>query len=543
MAKIPKGRIIFIGILFSMLLGPISAQDLVYSNNGKLYTPQGDEFTIRGIVFSNGAWDNATTPPRNHHGAEDFRYIKELGFNTVELYLSHRYFYSNGSSGTFNEAGFRWLEQNIQWARDNSIYLILGLHNPPGGSQAVGNTNGDALWNNPANQRTMTRLWQEIARRYNDQEVILGYNLLNDPLPTRSINQWENLAGTCRDAIRSQGDQHLIILDRAPGLSQGWRDDIRGDGSMNFISLDDDNIMLRFTFFQPQTFTNQGLEWSGFDSNARFYYPNPTQYDMEGTWQSAQFNNMWADTNERDWQYIEGEIYRHSNLDYQFTKLIFQFKNLGPEGRCQADDITIKVWNPQGELSYSRTYNMEQLKTWRVYRERPGGEANWSSSVGRTGAGLFAEGITADGNLSPIGNAIPLEEGYSYQISGWVRCQNLTSDSQVTFRLDFYSSEVEMLPLNRQYLQQEMGRFQRVAEEMDLPLYMGAYSCSRYSFEDNLGGDRWVRDVNQNADELGIHRSFFSYHDWGNGLYQNHANEAAREQNQLLADLFREINP
>src|SRR5690606_41522210 len=107
--------------------------------------------------------------------------------------------------------------------RARGVWVTLDEQAPPGDQTA---TNTD----DPPNQlpdlflearyRDLTRrLWRDLATRYRDETVVLGYDLLNEPLP----NEWQHshageLAELYRDLtadIRAIDPDHLIVYEGA----------------------------------------------------------------------------------------------------------------------------------------------------------------------------------------------------------------------------------------------------------------------------------------------------------------------------------------
>src|SRR5574344_946521 len=112
---------------------------------------------------------------------EDYGRVKAMGFNSVRFYINYALFESDSRPGQYREQGFSWLDQNIAAARDQGVGLILNMHYPQGGFQSNGA--GDALWNSKKNQDRLVALWKEIAKRYRGEPVIIGYGLVNEPVP------------------------------------------------------------------------------------------------------------------------------------------------------------------------------------------------------------------------------------------------------------------------------------------------------------------------------------------------------------------------
>ena len=91
------------------------------------------------------------------------------------------------------------------------------MHYPQGGYQSQGN--GTALWTEPENPKRLCALWTEIAKRYADEPVILGYGLVNEPVVAaasgeESLALWQSVAQMLTDGIRTVDQNHMIFVER-----------------------------------------------------------------------------------------------------------------------------------------------------------------------------------------------------------------------------------------------------------------------------------------------------------------------------------------
>ena len=83
--------------------------------------------------------------------------------------------------------GWRHVDDTIAWARKYGLWVVLDLHAAPGGQTG---TNIDDSWGYPwlfeseKAQVDTVALWKRIAARYRDEPSVLGYDLLNEPIPT-----------------------------------------------------------------------------------------------------------------------------------------------------------------------------------------------------------------------------------------------------------------------------------------------------------------------------------------------------------------------
>jgi endoglucanase len=199
---------------------PAGPAAFIRTNGAGLVTPEGEPYLVKGVSFGNHVWGNPSTINGfTHHGPEDYPRAKFMGFNSIRFCINYGLFEDDVRPYSYKKDGFTWLNKNIASARFAGIRLILNLHYPQGGFQSNGD--GDALWTNRKNQLRLIALWKEIARRYKDEEYILGYGLVNEPVPLTDVAQWTSLAQEIIDAIRIEDPHHLLFVERANWLKGG----------------------------------------------------------------------------------------------------------------------------------------------------------------------------------------------------------------------------------------------------------------------------------------------------------------------------------
>jgi hypothetical protein len=146
----------------------------------------------------------------------DIARIAAAGLDHVRVPINARVIQDEG--GEPIDAGYALLDRVIAWSRRHGLTVLLDLHGAPGGQ--TGTNIDDSPRGLPElfldrRYRDLTvRLWTDLATRYADEPAVLGYDLLNEPLP----HEWQHrhpddLVALYRDltaAIRAVDDRHLI---------------------------------------------------------------------------------------------------------------------------------------------------------------------------------------------------------------------------------------------------------------------------------------------------------------------------------------------
>ncbi|MBD5355749.1 MAG: glycoside hydrolase family 5 protein [Bacteroides sp.] len=158
----------------------------------------------------------------NYITKADIDYIAATGANTIRLPFHYKLFTDEDYMGkTANQDGFARIDSVVSWCRDNNLYLILDMHDAPGGQ--TGDNIDDSygypwLMESEKSQQLFCDIWRSIADYYKNEPVILGYELINEPIATYFENQdelnakLEPLHKKAVAAIREVDPNHVILI-------------------------------------------------------------------------------------------------------------------------------------------------------------------------------------------------------------------------------------------------------------------------------------------------------------------------------------------
>jgi len=180
---------------------------------------------------------------------DDFRLLRSLHVNVVRIAVNYRHFVRDKLTKTYRQMGFNYLDRAIEFARNNNIYVIIDLHAAPGWQNPGWHSDNpyqiNMLWYSERFQEDTANVWEEIAKRYVDEEGVAGYGLINEP-DAPSSNSLLKLYEKLISRIRRHDSNHIIILEaNRYGIDPSGLD-----------RIDDDNIMIEVHYYPLPGFTN-----------------------------------------------------------------------------------------------------------------------------------------------------------------------------------------------------------------------------------------------------------------------------------------------
>lgn len=148
---------------------------------------------------------------------DDIRFLHDSGVNSIRIPFHYKFFAPG------NEEGFARVDRVVAWAAKYNMYVILDMHCAPGGQTGA---NIDDSWNYPwlfeseADQELTVAIWKRIASHYRDNPTVLGYDLLNEPIPPfpqlhKYNSELEPLYKKIAAGVRQVDPNHVIILGGA----------------------------------------------------------------------------------------------------------------------------------------------------------------------------------------------------------------------------------------------------------------------------------------------------------------------------------------
>lgn len=116
---------------------------------------------------------------------EDISFIKKCGFNSVRVPFHYQFFVSVDNPELEIKTGIEMLKRVVKWCGQEKLYVILDMHCAPGGQ--TGDNIDDSygypyLFESEYAQQLTIKVWENIAKEFADNEFVIGYDLLNEPI-------------------------------------------------------------------------------------------------------------------------------------------------------------------------------------------------------------------------------------------------------------------------------------------------------------------------------------------------------------------------
>ena len=180
----------------------------------------GRTLTLHGISVIN---KDPKTGYLGHISPEEFKMFKEWGFNVIRLGIIWDGL--EPKPGVYNQDYLKGIDNMIQWATDNDLYVFLDMHQDlysvdfsdgapswatltDGKSHATGEVWSEAYLISPAVQTAFDNfwknvpapdgigiqdhylnLWKMLAERYKDHTKVIGFDVMNEPFMGSEANK------------------------------------------------------------------------------------------------------------------------------------------------------------------------------------------------------------------------------------------------------------------------------------------------------------------------------------------------------------------
>src|SRR6266702_1739517 len=148
-----RGLLITLLLLLLGLAAPAAAEQLVRVDGKTFIAPDGRPLSIKAISLGNWLMP------------EGYMFKFEVAKSPRQIFSA--------------------FDRLLGWVREAGLFAIVALHAAPGGQTGINHDDGPGyplMFYVPRDRALTVKLWRAIAQRYSGDPVILGYDLLNEPI-------------------------------------------------------------------------------------------------------------------------------------------------------------------------------------------------------------------------------------------------------------------------------------------------------------------------------------------------------------------------
>lgn len=505
-----------------------SGRQLLYGANnspirllGTNFVAYSDESDIPDSVFKGRNFD-----------AEDYAAVRAAGMNTVRLNVWYRLFEENSAPYVYKQEGWDWLNKQIIAARRGGVRIMLSMMAPQCGYQ--GSSYTGTFWTGGnaygSCQDRLKALWTEIARRYKDEPVIAGFDLMNETLPANNA-QYQVYMQNLATAIRSQDTRHLLDVQTC----------FAADCTVPPLIVDS-NVMYDFHHYDHWLHSSQ-LAYGGNLGDSNMRYGDNSSLVLPWSWDTTVgtlLENAPIPTGTTAWTWYTGSLFTITNPSViAVTPVFIATANTG---KVTFDDFQVSEYDPSGNLvRVIQNINMEKapanpylLESFDPYQAFTGNTTTQRIS-GTTGSRVIeTTGHVGTASIS-ISNAngkylvkmpnltFSVRQGYKYQISGWIKGTSATgSTGALGFQTQLSKAYVTPTPYNKAYLEQSLLEYGfQFSLDNNVPINLGEFGQNPLNFTPARGGLAWMSDSLALMAQYGASGTNWNWHSINWGIYTN----------------------
>ena len=210
----------------------------------------------RGVNL--GGWlSQADETTKEHYDAfiteSDIKEIAALGLDHVRLPVDYTMIESE--SGAALEEGYAYIDKAVEWTRKAGLNLLIDMHNTYGYTfdPLEKEASKEKFFFDRNLQERFYTMWDRISRAYGMYSDTVAFELLNEVVSPKVINEWNAIADHAVDVIRANAPKAYIVIGG-----------VRYNNVTSVPHLNppkDDHIVYNFHCYEPLIFTHQRAYW------------------------------------------------------------------------------------------------------------------------------------------------------------------------------------------------------------------------------------------------------------------------------------------
>lgn len=235
-----------------------------------LVNAAGDVVRLRGFTLTALYWEPTQVVTELYPTDEPYRVMREVGANVVRLTFHARLI----EREPFLEetAGLEWLDQQLDFAQANGLYVILCLILPPGADWMDDRPEPDySLWSDLSKQERFRWIWRTLLTRYKGTtrgKAIAAFDLFNAPATIDGNGEtYRQLLQSTVNELYALDSNRIFVIAPCYGTNGMKHEDLLRD----WFLLDNPNVIYDLHFYDPFSYTHQYAEWVGVHEEGGVY--------------------------------------------------------------------------------------------------------------------------------------------------------------------------------------------------------------------------------------------------------------------------------
>ncbi len=199
--------------------GWLLPEGYMFGLNREGYTAASDMYeNVADLIGESDAEEWIQRFRDNYVTEDDIIQMKEWGADHVRIPFHYNLFYDIENE-EFIEEGFERMDELLVWCKRNLVDVILDMHAAPGAQSEgdISDSDGEArLWTESETYWPITiKIWEKIAERYKDETIIIGYDLLNEPVTPEPYGNVDlaNFYSQLIPAVRAIDKNHILFIE------------------------------------------------------------------------------------------------------------------------------------------------------------------------------------------------------------------------------------------------------------------------------------------------------------------------------------------
>jgi glucan 1,3-beta-glucosidase len=192
-----------------------------------------DEYSLC-LALGNQAQDRLNRHRETFITADDFKWIKQSGLNTVRLPVGY---WALEAPKPYVECS-RFIDFALDQSQQNGLKLLLDLHGAPGSQNGWPHSgrSGPINWpKDPKNIEETLRVLESFGQKYGKHPALMGIELLNEPSPKIPLEILQQFYQDAYTRLRKCVDPNVAIVYHDSFRPLAWKNFMQAPAFANVI--------------------------------------------------------------------------------------------------------------------------------------------------------------------------------------------------------------------------------------------------------------------------------------------------------------------